>query len=78
MKPAFILRRLNQIHGGYKMISLGNLLKRTIGIGVFGAALIFAASITANAQYRDDEQILNCQLLITKLLFQNMFVFSLS
>lgn len=27
-----------------------NLLKRTIGIGVFGAALLFAASVTANAQ----------------------------
>jgi hypothetical protein len=55
-KPAFITGRLNKIHGGYKMISLGNLLKRTIGIGVFGAALIFAASITANAQYRDDDR----------------------
>lgn len=27
-----------------------NLLKRTIGIGVFGAAVVFAASLTANAQ----------------------------
>jgi membrane protein involved in colicin uptake len=32
------------------MYSLVNLLKRTIGIGVFGAGLLFAASMTANAQ----------------------------
>ena len=33
-----------------KMNSLVKTLKRTIGIGVFGAALLFAGSITANAQ----------------------------
>ena len=38
------------------MNSLGNLLKRTIGIGVFGAALFFTASVTANAQYRNDDR----------------------
>ena len=33
-----------------------NFLKRAFGVGVFGVALFFAASITANAQYRDDDR----------------------
>ena len=32
------------------MNSLGNSLKRTIGFGVFGAAILFGASVAANAQ----------------------------
>ena len=33
-----------------------NFLKRAFGVGVFGVALFFAASITANAQYRDNDR----------------------
>ncbi len=32
-----------------------NFLKRAFGVGVFGVALFFSASITANAQYRDND-----------------------
>ena len=30
-------------------------LKRIFGVGIFGIALLFASSVTANAQYRDND-----------------------
>ncbi len=32
-----------------------NFLKRAFGVGVFGIAIFFAASMTVNAQYRDND-----------------------
>ncbi len=32
-----------------------NFLKRAFGVGVFGIAVFFAASMTVNAQYRDND-----------------------
>jgi hypothetical protein len=33
-----------------------NFLKRPFSVEVFGVALVFAASISANAQYRDNDR----------------------